>query len=44
VLLLQFHWQGDDFAKVLRVAQDGRVTSRHGEGPFNPDAFACFAG
>jgi len=43
-LLRQFHWQANDFAKLLRVRRDGHVISSHGEGPFDPDSFAAFAG
>lgn len=43
-LLSQFGWKADAFAKLLRVTQDGRVTARHDEGPFSPEALATFLG
>jgi hypothetical protein len=40
----EFGWQADVFAKLLRVAPDGRVVASHQVGPFTGPALAAFLG
>ena len=39
-----FGWEIDVFAKLVRVACDGEVRSRHDAGPFTDQALAAFLG